>query len=597
MKLTNGLCALVLGLVLVDSGWAQATQRISVASGGTQGNANSNGAAISADGLTVAFGSEAFNLVGGDGNAAFDVFFRRWAIGQTGLVSADSSGTLGDDTSFDPSISADGRYLAFNSIAGNLVAGDTNGAYDVFVRDRVLGTTQRVSLSSGGVQGNGLSTMPSISADGRYVAFQSSATNLVPGDTNGGADIFVRDRLSGVTERVSVSSSEAQAGGGSAFPSISADGRYVAFDSDAANLVAGDTNGFRDVFVRDRVAGVTVIASVNSSEWSGNNHSVEPSISADGLFVAFTSQASNMVDVFILDLNGASDVFVRDLSNGTTAILSVSSGSVIGNAGSKAASISADGRFVAFDSTATNLVAGDTNGERDVFVRDRLAFTTERVSRASGGAQGNDSSNTPSISGDGRFVAFASDADNLVAGDTNDFQDVFVHDREASGFTSVCHPGVDGVIGCPCGNPPAAVGRGCENSSATGGAFLTASGQAYLAADSLVLTTFAEKPTALSIVLQGSATIPAGVVYGQGVRCVGGSLVRLYTRNAVSGSVSVPAAGDPSVSAQSAAKGDTIPPGQTRWYLVYYRDGNVLGGCPATSKFNATQTGRITWMP
>jgi hypothetical protein len=204
-----------------------------------------------------------------------------------------------------------------------------------------------------------------------------------------------------------------------------------------------------------------------------------------------------------------------------------------------------------------------------------------------------------SISRDGGFVIFASHASNLVGGDTNGFEDVFVHDRNATRFTSLCDPGVGGVSACPCSNPPASTGRGCDNSSATGGASIAAAGVAYLSTDSLVFTTAGERPTATSILLQGNALAGSGVVYGQGVRCTGGVLKRLFTKAASGGSITAPdfGAGDPTVSARSAAKGDLILAGQSRLYLVFYRDPIVLGGCPAASGFNTTQTGRISWMP
>jgi hypothetical protein len=175
--------------------------------------------------------------------------------------------------------------------------------------------------------------------------------------------------------------------------------------------------------------------------------------------------------------------------------------------------------------------------------------------------------------------------------------DVFVRDRDISGFTSLCDGGVGGVTACPCANPPAGPGRGCDNSAGTGGAALSASGAAYLSRDSLVFTTNGERPTAFGIVLQGTTALTSGVVYGQGVRCVGGTLLRLYSKTASGGSITAPdfGAGDPTVSARSAAMGDVIQPGQSRWYLVYYRDPTVLGGCPASSTFNATQTGQVDW--
>jgi hypothetical protein len=161
----------------------------------------------------------------------------------------------------------------------------------------------------------------------------------------------------------------------------------------------------------------------------------------------------------------------------------------------------------------------------------------------------------------------------------------------------LCEPGVNGVHACPCANPPSSSPRGCDNSSATGGALLESAGVASIAADTLHFGTSGEKPTSLSVVLQGDAEISHGVVYGQGVRCVGGLLKRLYVKSASGGAITAPGPGDPSVSARSAALGDPIAPGDDRWYLVYYRDPAVLGGCPPSSTFNTTQTQRVPWNP
>jgi len=590
-------------VLLASSLRAQVTQRVSVDSTGAQGNAESGsrGLAITPDGRFIAFTSAASNLVPGDTNGFYDVFVRdRWA-GTTERVSVDSTGNQGNDNSAYPAISSDGRFVAFASVATNLVAGDTNGAYDVFVRDRQAGTTERISVDSGGNQGNGssgfdgLSTFGlAISADGRFVEFQSLATNLVTGDTNAVEDIFLRDRQLGTTERISVDSSGTQSNGSSDRGSISADGRYVSFESVATNLVPGDTNASMDVFVRDRQLGTTERVSVDSGGVQGNADSAERSLSADGRYVAFTSSASNLVAG---DTNGFSDVFVRDRQAGTTELVSVSTGGAQGNADSQHPSISADGHFVAFRSSATNLVIGDTNAATDIFVRDRQAATTERVSVDSSGVQGNGDSAHPSIDSDGRFVAFHSLATNLVSGDTNSVTDVFLHDRNETGFASLCEPSVGTVRACPCSNPPSGPDRGCNNSAGTGGATLTESGLAYLSMDSVVFTTSGERPTAFGILLQGTLLLPNGLIYGQGIRCVGGTLKRLYAKNASGGSMIAPnfGAGDPAVSVRSAALGDVIQPGQSRWYLVYYRDPMVLGGCPATSTFNATQTGRVDW--
>jgi Tol biopolymer transport system component len=402
-----------------------ATTRVSVASDGTQGNSDSLHPSISADGRFVAFESRATNVVAGDTNRYTDIFLRDTVAGTTTRVSVATDGTQANRDCTGPSISADGRFVVFESDASTLVPGSFNGS-DVFVRDTFAGTTTQLSVASDGTEGNGDSEDPSISADGRYVAYQSYASNLVPGDTNSLYDVFVRDTVAGTTTRVSVASDGTQANSYSYHPSISADGRYVAFDSFASNLVAGDTNAAYDTFVRDTVTGTTTRVSVTSDGTQAISASYYPSISADGRYVAFHSYASNLVSG---DTNNSEDVFVRDTVAGTTTRLSVSSDGKQGNRKSdtiSAPSISADGRYVAFGSFASNLVAGDTNGLYDVFVRDTVAGTTTRVSIASAGTQGNGYSRDPSVCADGRAVAFDSYASNLVPGDTNGSYDIFL---------------------------------------------------------------------------------------------------------------------------------------------------------------------------
>ena len=363
----------------------------------------------------------------------------------TELASVHSSGNQGNSGSEVPFISGDGRYVAFDSYASNLVPGDTNGDPDIFVHDRQTGVTKRVSVSSSGKQSNSYSFSARISGDGRYVAFMSDASNLVPGDTNGESDIFVHDRQTGATERVSVDSSGNQGNSFSEFPSIKGDGRYVAFESFASNLVPGDTNGWDDIFVHDRQTGVTTRVSVDSSGSQGNSPSNYPSISGDGRYVALMSWASNLVPG---DPNGAQDVLVHDRQTGATERASVDSSGSQGDFDTIRGSISGDGRYVAFDSYATNLVPGDTNGWGDIFVHDRQTGVTTRVSVDSSGSQGNWDSSEPSISEDGRCVAFDSDASNLVPGDTNGAQDVFVRDRGCgSGCLGYCTAGIS-ASGC-----------------------------------------------------------------------------------------------------------------------------------------------------
>lgn len=410
------------------------TERVSIASSGAQGNNSSYYPSISSDGRFVAFYSQASNLIAEDTNGIMsDIFVHDRLNRETEIVSKSSSGEQANDFSHRNTISANGRYVAFNSDATNLVIGDTNGYTDTFVHDRQTGETERVSVSSEGEQANNDTWyFISISANGRFVTFRSSATNLVSGDTNNRADIFVRDRQNGVTERVSISSSGAQNNYGVLYhASISGDGRYVAFDSTSSNLIADDKNGLADIFVHDRQTRVTELISVSSNGEQGNSNSVNPSISADGRYIVYLSESTNLVDG---DTNGFKDAFVYDRISGITENVSVSSSREQANNESKEYPyISGDGRFVVYYSIASNLVAGDTNGYRDVFVHDRLTGETMRVSESSNGVQGNNDSYPYSLlSENGQFVAFNSSASNLVSGDTNERDDIFVHEIEGS---------------------------------------------------------------------------------------------------------------------------------------------------------------------
>ena len=404
------------------------TLRASVATSGTQGNDPSYDPHVSADGRLVAFVSDATGLVPGDTNGSTDIFVRDLAARATTRVSVSSSGQQGNgDSGTDPILSADGRIVAFPSDASNLVPGDTNGVRDLFVRDLSTRTTTRVSVSSGGGQGNQASFDAYVSLDGRYVSFSSQASNLVPGDTNGRTDVFVHDRVAGITTRVSVASSGAQANGSSEDAVVSDDGRYVAFSSLATNLGAGDTTGERDTFVHDVVTGVTRRVSVSSSGTQGNGESgYNPAISGDGRFVAFNSTSSNHVTG---DTNGKRDVFVYELSTGAVSRVSVSTAAGQANGTSSSApSLSRDGRYVAFLSSASNLVAGDTNGDSDVFLRDRTEGTTVRVSLTGAGEQSDGGSchSQPYVNQLATLVVFTCGATNLVPADTNGEYDVFV---------------------------------------------------------------------------------------------------------------------------------------------------------------------------
>ena len=412
--------------------------RASVSSNNAQGNAGSTVAAITPDGRFVLFGSSASNLVLGDTNGFMDAFVHDRLTGTTERVSVSSSGAQGNGDSMTGDLSGDGgaitpdgRFVAFNSLASNLVPGDVNGVGDVFVRDRVTGTTEIVSVNSSGVQGNFGSGIapPSISGNGTLVAFDSQATNLEPGQ-NGQEGVFVHNRITGKTIEVSVNSSGVEGNGFSLGPTISRDGRFVVFFSFASNLVSGDTNGAPDIFVRNLSAGTTERVSVDSSGVEGNGGSGGPldlpDISADGRFVAFSSTATNLVPG---DTNGVPDIFVHDRVTGVTERVSVSSTGVQSDGTSFFKPvITPDGRFVAFTDRGTNLVPGDTNFVDDVFVRDRLNGLTERISLNSTGGEAPDGGFRPAISDNGLVVAFTS-LDPLVPGDTNNVDDAYVHDE------------------------------------------------------------------------------------------------------------------------------------------------------------------------
>ncbi len=557
MRFVRPTVTVAFSCLLATTLLSQTTERVSVNTIGAPANDESSWPSISSDGRFVAFQSDASNLVGADTNGFSDIFVHDRMTGQIKRGSVDSIGTQGNAHSRRPSISSDGRFVAFDSGADNLVEGDTRGVQDVFVHDRVTGQTTRASVDSVGNQGHRGSISPSISSDGRFVAFSSSANNLtgfigccvsqvlvhdrmlgqtapvsvdsmgtlanfqtnldatissdgrfvafesfannlVPGDTNARWDLFVHDRMTSETTLVSFDFM-GRLTSDSFNPSISADGRFVAFDSDSP-LLRIDTNAVRDIFLHDRMTGQTTLLSVESTGRQGLSDSLNPSISSDGQVVAFESDAGLAGS----DSNDAKDIFVHDrladsldidgdgtadaltdgllilrflfgfrgdtLTNGvvasgcarctaaeidatlsalspsatamraaqTTERVSVNTVGVLGNGSSFRPSISSDGRFVAFQSRAGNPVGGDTNGVGDVFVHARLTGQTTRVSVDSSGTQGNGTSGAElAISSDGRFVVFGSIASNLVGADTGGIIQLVVHDRMTGQTSSV----------------------------------------------------------------------------------------------------------------------------------------------------------------
>ena len=566
---------------------AQVTTRLSNTPAGAQANQDALHPWISGDGRFVVFESAADNLVAGDTNANSDVFRLDLVLGTIECASVDSSGAPGNLWSGQASIPDDGMRVVFLSAATSLVAGDTNGQLDVFLHDFSGGQTRRVSVAPGGVQLAQASSSPVISADGQHVAFASASSLLVPGDTNGNLDVFVVDLSSGWIQRASVGTGGVQGNQDSDVPALSADGRWVAFQS-PVNFVAGDTNFASDVFVHDCVTGTTLRASVDSAGLGGVGASASPSLSADGRCVAFASRSQ----LAAADLNGYWDVYVRDLVAGTTELASVGLAGGQSGGDSTWPSLSADGRLVAFESLANALVGGDTNLKSDVFLHDRVLGTTLRASLRNDGGQGNGESTAARLSSDGRTLVFQSGSDNLVGPDANLAIDVFARSApvQAEAF---CFGDGSQPTACPCSNfgfP----GNGCDNSLGTGGANLTASGAPL--PDSIVLSATGELPSSLSIFLQGDLELGPGTWFGDGVRCVGGALKRLYSKNAVNGSVSAPGAGELGVRARSTQLGDAIPIGSTRSYQVYYRDPDASFCTPPFGNtWNVSNGVRIRW--
>jgi TolB protein len=399
------------------------TIRVSVGSGGVQANGTSGAPSVSASGRYVAFSSRASNLVAADTNPRRDIFLRDAVTETTQLVSRGLDGVEANGHSFGPSISADGTVVAFISEAANLVEGDSNGLADVFVRNLRTGQTLRISVSSAGNEANDASSDPSTSASGRFVAFLSDASNLVGRDEAWGGDVFVHDLRTGDTRQVTIGVNGIDLKRGSYPPSISAHGRFVAFASGSPRLIEADANRANDVFVRDLKRKRTRRVSLSSGEDEANDSSFAPTIAGDGRRVAFHSSASNLVP---RNTKSRPHIFVRDLDASRTRRVSLASGGAAANRAGQRPSISASGRYVAFVSRATNLARRDATRDRDVFVHDLSTRSTRWVSVGSNEMGRNTESLAASISAHGRFVGFRSSASNLVPGDTNGVADVFV---------------------------------------------------------------------------------------------------------------------------------------------------------------------------
>jgi Tol biopolymer transport system component len=427
---------------------AAETVRVSVAANGAQVYTGFPGSlAISGDGTAVAFESGDTTLVAGDTNGVGDIFVKDLTTGAIDRVSLDSAGGQADGRSEQPSISEDGRYVAFTSFATNLVANDTNQVSDVFVHDRDTGTTTRVNVSAFGREADGNSVMASISPDGGSVVFASAAENLTGGSEppNGYLDVFLK-RINGSVTKVSQPPS-GTANGPSKNPVVSRDGTYVAFRTGATNLLSsGVPLATTPNIVLWESTGTITLASRNTAGTKSGSTEDRPALSADGRYIAFTSDQRLVSG----DANGHVDVFVHDRVTHATIRASEGPSGVEADDRSDHASISPDGRYVAFDSRATNLVPRDTNGDTDVFVRDLVAGTTDRVSVRTGGAEVRGHSRRPSVSDAGSRVAFSSDSGGLVAGDINNTSDIFVRGTGIVAATPA--PPVPAALSCGWGS-------------------------------------------------------------------------------------------------------------------------------------------------
>ncbi|MEO1064732.1 MAG: hypothetical protein AAFZ07_25215 [Actinomycetota bacterium] len=429
------LTALLLPMVIVVPAGAQGSAiELVSGTGGTSSNGASGGPSVSADGRFVAFHSRGSDLVAGDRNGSFDIFVLDRLTSTMTLISRSITRDPADDDSLNPSISDDGRYIAYQSEATDLVASDTNGESDVFVHDRITGSTTRLSIGAGGAEADGGSGVPSLSGDGRLVAFQSNATNLVGGDDNETVDVFVANHSSGAVELVSVATGGGPGNGASFDPVISGDGRHVAFATIADDLVGGDDDGNYDIVVRDLGSSSSRLASVGAGGEQLPGDSFDPAIDTDGSHVAFRVTEANLGDTRL-------DVRVWNRGTDRSELVSAAATGGPANGDAYAPSISGDGIWVAFHATATDLVADDLEGQLDVFVRDLAGDTTVRAS--AGEERGGDRrSLNAAISRDGATVVFETDATNLFADDRNGLGDVVLREGLTAGAPDVDPPEV-----------------------------------------------------------------------------------------------------------------------------------------------------------
>jgi len=558
---------------------------VSIGLPGASAHGDSNEVAVSADGRYVVFTSKAADLVLGDVNGIEDIFVRDMQLGITTRISVSSAGVEADGPSGRPNVSADGNIIVFESDATNLDASpDFNGYTDVYRHDRSTGQTSRISTTTLALETNGDSTLPVVSADGAVIAYRSEASNLISLDTNNAADVFVRDN--GGSERVSVTNlgAEGDSWSGQLFAiDLTGDGQQVLFGSAATNLVVGDTNGWPDIFVRDRVAGTTERVNLSTTGVEGDKSSRSGTISADGNVIAYDSAATNLVPG---DTNDYPDCFVHDRVAGTLTRISVAEDGTEGTSWSRSPFISADGSVICFESLASELADDPLGSALNVLDTFHYVVATGVLTRVSEGPNGagNDGSFMARPTADGALVVMASDATNFDPVDTNGSTDAFlvVPGAGASGGLSYC----DSVasIGCPCGNT-GAVGEGCANGTGSG-AVMSGAGSASAGASSFVLSAVQLIPSQPGLYFQGNNAIAGGqgINFGDGLRCAGGAVVRLQVRFAASDGTSA-------TTIDIATKGG-VSAGDVKRYQIWYRDPNTS---PCGAFFNLSNGLEVVW--
>ncbi len=418
------VCLCLLAGLIQSARAAAVTEVISKASGDSESNQGSERSCVSGDGRYVVFQSLSTNLLTGISGVYFQVFLIDRQTGAIELISKGSDGSEADSSCYNPVISADGRCIAFHSRATNLVVNASGDYHQLYLYDRVTGITELISKGSTGLEAAQESSDASISSDGAFVAFHSSDAGLVP-DVETHVQVYVRDRSGNKTELISQGSTGIKADGDSMFPRISADGRYVAFMAAAANLVAGVSAAYNQIYIRDRVAKTTSVASQSSGGDAGNDDSHFAAVSPDGRYVGFESVASNLVS----GTPSGRQIYLRDQVTGQTELVSKAADGSAANDGCYRPVISSSGRFVAYESLATNLAAGLTGTYYQILVRDRAAGSTKVITKTSGGAEGDADSYRPEMDSSGKFVSYESRTTNLVSGVSGVYTQVLLVDR------------------------------------------------------------------------------------------------------------------------------------------------------------------------